>query len=200
GTLIIEKDFDKHCLHCSPTSTIVFQNCVVPTLNILGGEEMGWPIAMTTLTMSRSMIAAQGVGLAQSALDEAVKYILERKQFKKMLASFQRVQGQLARMDMMIDAARLLGYRAAWLADELGPENSLDFAAEASKAKLYTSEIAEEVTMIAEELHGGMGVMTEFRIGSIRNNARVLKIYEGTSAIQEYIIARQLLAKHGFKI
>lgn len=200
GTLIVEKDFDKLGLHCSPTSTLVFQNCVVSTENILGGEGAGWLIAMTTLTGSRSMIAAQGVGLAQGALDEAIKYVLERKQFGKPLASFQRVQGQLARMSIKLEAARLLGYRAAWLTDELGPTQSIDFAMEASMAKLYASEIVEEVAGVAAELHGGMGFMAESRIGAIVEDARVLKIYEGTSAIQEYIIARQLLAKRGFKI
>lgn len=200
GALIIEKDFDKLGLHCSPTSTLVFQNCKVSASDILGGGGMGWIIAMATLTGSRSMIAAQGVGLAKGALDEAIKYTLERKQFGKPTAAFQRVQGQLARMAMKLDAARLLGYRAAWLADELGPMQSADFAMEASMAKLYASEIVEEIAQVAAELHGGMGFTAETRIGAIVEDSRVIKIYEGTSAIQEYIIARQLLAKYGFKI
>jgi len=200
GTLIVEKDFDKMGLHCSPTSTLVFQNCIVPEKNILGALGMGWPIAMATLTGSRSMIAAQGVGLAQAALDEALAYVKERKQFGKALAEFQRVQGQLARMAMKLDAARLLGYRAAWLTDELGPMRSAEFMMEASMAKLFASEVVEEIASTAAELHGGMGFMAESRIGAIMEDARVLKIYEGTSAIQEYVIARQLLAKHGFKI
>ena len=124
----------------------------------------------------------------------------ERKQFGKALAEFQRVQGQLARMAMKLDAARLLGYRAAWLTDELGPMRSAEFMMEASMAKLFASEVVEEIASTAAELHGGMGFMAESRIGAIVEDARVLKIYEGTSAIQEYVIARQLLAKHGFKI
>ncbi|OHA04365.1 MAG: hypothetical protein A3A28_05715 [Candidatus Sungbacteria bacterium RIFCSPLOWO2_01_FULL_47_32] len=200
GTLIVEKDFDKLGIHCSPTSTLVFQDCIVPALNILGAEGTGWPIAMVTLTGSRSMIAAQGVGLAQGALDEALTYVTQRKQFGKHLAEFQRVQGQLARIAMKLDAARLLGYRAAWLTDELGPMQAMDFMMEASMAKLYASEVVEEIASTAAELHGGMGFTTEARIGAIVEDARVLKIYEGTSAIQEYVIARQLLAKHGFKI
>lgn len=200
GSLIIEKDFDKCGLHCSPTSTVVFQNCVVPYSNILDVEGFGWPIAMATLTGSRSMIAAQGVGIAQGAFDEAIKYTLERKQFGKHLAEFQRVQGQLSRMALKVDAARLLGYRAAWLADKLGPAESLSYAKEASVAKLYASEIVEEVASVAAEIHGGMGFTAETRIGAIVEDARVLKIYEGTSAVQEYIIARQILAEHGFKI
>lgn len=202
GTLIapIESDFDKHGLHCSPTGAPVYQNCRVPISNILGAKGMGWAVAMTTLTISRSMIAAQGVGLAQGALDEVMQYSIERKQFGKPLAAQPLVQEAIARMAMKIDAARLLGYRAACLVDERGPAEALSFAKEASMAKLFASETAFEVARTAAKLHGGMGFMAETRIGAIFEDTLPLEIYEGVSAIQGYIIAKQILAEHGFTI
>lgn len=200
GTLTVLKDEDKAGLHCSPTSALAFENCRVPKENILGGAGMGFAIAMMTLTCSRAMIAAQSVGLAQAAFDCALAYSLEREQFGQKLAEFQKTQSKIARMALMIDAARTLTYRAAWLVDELGAANFQDFMAEASMAKLYSSEIAETVASMSAKLHGGMGFMADSRISAILADTMVLQTYEGTSDIQELVIARKYLRPHGIKI
>lgn len=200
GSLVVLKDEDKAGLHCSPTSALAFENCRVPAENILGGEGMGFAVAMMTLTCSRAMIAAQSVGLAQAAFDCALEYVLEREQFGKKIAEFQKTQTKLAQMAVKIEAARLLTYRAAKLADEQGPMNFQEFMAEASMAKLYASTIAEEVASMAAKMHGGMGFMADSRVSAIHADSMVLQTYEGTSDIQELIIARKFLRPHGIRI
>lgn len=202
GSLIIARDFDKMGLHCSPTSSLVFENCRVPESNILGGPGQGFFIAMATLTGSRPMIAAQSAGIAKAAFDEALRYSLERKQFGKRLADFQKTQSKLARMSLKIEIAELLTFESAWYVDnatELGVAPEM-IMAKASKAKLFASEAAEEIAMVAAELHGGMGFMAETPIAWILADSRVLKTYEGTSDIQELIIAREFLRPHGVRI
>lgn len=200
NTLIIDRDEDKMGLHCSPTSALTFDRCRVPITNIVGEQGMGFSYAMATLIGSRSMIAAQGVGLAQAALDEALSYALEREQFGKKLVEFQVMQRDLARMQMKVEAARLLTYQAAWYVDTLGISRGEEFMEKTSFAKLFASEIAAEVAEKALIIHGGMGYMAETRISAIMQDALVLQIYEGASNIQEYIIARELLKEHGIKI
>lgn len=202
GTLIITKDFDKMGLHCSPTSSLFFENCRIPESNIVGGIGQGFFIAMATLTGSRPMIAAQSTGIAKAAFDEALHYSLTRKQFGQRLADFQKTQSKFARMSMKIEIAELLTFESAWYIDnamDLGvpPETIM---AKASKAKLFASEAAEEIAMVAAEIHGGMGFMAETPIAGILADSRVLKTYEGTSDIQELIIAREFLRPHGVKI
>lgn len=199
-TLKILRDENKTGLHSSPTTAFILENCRIPVASILGTPGMGFPIAMATLTASRAMIAAQSLGLAQAAFDCTLEYVLERQQFGKKIAEFQITQSKLARMALKIESARLLAYRAAWLVDTKGFLNFQDYMSETAMAKLYASEIAEEVAAIAERLHGGMGFMKEMRISAIRDDARVLQTYEGTSDIQELIIARKFLRPRGIKI
>ena len=200
GTLIVDRDWDKIGLHCSPTSELTFDKCRVPVSNIVGEPGMGWWYAMATLIGSRAMIAAQGVGIAEAAFEEALKYTLQREQFGKKLADYQVMQRDLARMQMEIEAARLLTYQAAWLTETLGVFRGEEFAEKTSFAKLYASEVATRVAEKALVMHGGVGYMAESRISALYQAAIVLQIYEGASNIQEYIIARQLLRKHGIKI
>ncbi|MDO8560609.1 MAG: acyl-CoA dehydrogenase family protein [bacterium] len=200
GTLTITKDFNKTGLHCSPTSSLYFENCRVPGSNIIGNIGQGFFIAMATLTASRPMIAAQSVGVAKAAFEEAMKYTLERKQFGKRIADFQMTQSKLARMALLIEAAELLTYQAAWVidnAEEFSPDTVM---AKASKAKLFASEAAEEIATVAAKLHGGMGFMAETPISWILADSRVLTTYEGTSDIQELIIAREFLRPYGVKL
>lgn len=200
GTLIIEKDFDKMGLHCSPTSNLIFQNCRVPLSNIIGPPGMGWLIAMGTLIGSRPMIAAQGVGLAQAALDCAIKHVITREQFGKKLAEHQAVQHELAEMELMIEEARLLTYQAAWAVATTPVLERENIMEKASFAKLHASRVASNVAMRSLRLHGGMGYMSESRISAILQDSIVLEIYEGASMIQLNIIGRHLLKKHGLKI
>ncbi|MFY9461773.1 MAG: acyl-CoA dehydrogenase family protein [Candidatus Sungiibacteriota bacterium] len=199
GTLLA-KDLDKTGLHCSLTSTLYFDDCRVPLKNILGGFGNGFTIATATLTGSRPMIAAQSVGVARAAFAEALKYVLERKAFGQRIADFQLTQSKLARMAVDIEAAELLTYQASWMLDNLSsgftPETIM---AKASKAKLFASEAAERIAAVAAKLHGGMGFMAETPIGWILADSRVLSTYEGTSDIQELIIAREFLRPHGVK-
>lgn len=200
GTLIIDKDYDKMGLHCSPTSELTFIRCRVPVSNILGRLGMGFLQAMATLIGSRSMIAAQGVGLAQAAFDEAVSYAKTREQFGKKLGELPVVYHKLARMAMKIEAIRLLTYQAAWETETKGFMQSGEFMEKASFAKLHASEVATEVALASLEIHGGMGYMAESRISAILQDAIVLRIYEGASNIQAYIIAKKLLDEHGLNI
>lgn len=200
GTLKVTKDFDKMGLHCSPTSSLFFDNCAVPESSILGDIGQGFFIAMATLTGSRPMIAAQSVGVAKAAFDEALRYTLERKQFGQRIADFQLTQSKLARMAMKIEAAELLTYQAAWIIDNVNEFFPDAIMAKASKAKLFASEAAEEIASVAAKLHGGMGFMTETPISWILADSRVLSTYEGTSDIQELIIAREFLRPHGVRI
>lgn len=198
GSLTVS-DLEKTGLHCSLTSTLHFDNCRVPLKNILGGPGMGFTIAMTTLTASRPMIAAQSVGVAKAAFDEALRQTLERRQFGQRIADFQLTQSKLARMAIEVEAAELLTFQAAWILDNLEGFTPETVMAKASKAKLFASEAAERIAAVAAKLHGGMGFMAETPIGWILADSRVLSTYEGTSDIQELIIAREFLRPHGVK-
>jgi len=200
GTLTAS-DLDKKGLHCSLTSTLFFDGCRVPVTNVLGGFEMGFMIAMTTLTASRPMIAAQSVGVAKAAFEETLKYTTsDRKIFGQRIADFQVTQSKLARMSLKIEAAELLTYQAAWVIDNASDFTPETVMAKASKAKLFASEAAEEIAAVAAKLHGAMGFMAEPDISGILEDSRVLTTYEGTSDIQELIIAREFLRPHGVRI
>ncbi len=184
---------DKMGLRTSRSAEIVFTDCEVPAENRLGGEGQGLKIALEALDSGRVGIAAQAVGLAQGAFEEAVRYAKQRRAFGKTLGEFQAIQWMLADMQTEIEAARSLTYYAAWLRDagskRLGPF--------ASRAKLYASEMANRVVYKAVQVHGSVGYSRETDVERMYRDARVLSIYEGTSEIQRMIIARDLLSPAG---
>jgi len=178
-------------LHSSPTVEIVLEDCQVSTENLLGEEGKGSSIAFHCLDCSRIGIAAQSVGLSQRALEEAVRYSNQREAFGKKIAEFQALQFMIADMSTLIDAARLLTYKAAYLCDTGKP-----FSKEAAMAKLFASEAANKIAYQALQIHGGYGYSKEFFVEQIYRDARVLTIYEGTSEIQRLVIARNLLKEY----
>jgi alkylation response protein AidB-like acyl-CoA dehydrogenase len=174
---------------CSPSVEIILNDCEVPHENRLGEEGQGLKIALSALDGGRIGIAALSVGLAQGALEEAVKYAKHRRAFGKNIADFQAIQWMLADMHMEIEAARALLYQAAWLKDT----HPTRLGTAASKAKLYASEMANRVAAKAVQIHGSVGYSRETPVERMYRDARVLTIYEGTSEIQRVIIARDLL-------
>jgi alkylation response protein AidB-like acyl-CoA dehydrogenase len=174
---------------CSPSVEIIFNDCVVPAVNRLGEEGQGLKIALSALDGGRIGIAAQAVGLAQSALDEAVKYARSRKAFGKSIAEFQAIQWMLADMHTEIEATRALLYQAACIKD-----SGAKMGSAASRAKLYASEMVNRVAYKAVQVFGSQGYSRESEVERIYRDARVISIYEGTSEIQRTIIARDLLA------
>lgn len=179
---------DKMGIRGTITSDLIFENVKVPKENLIGKEGMGFKIAMNTLEAGRIGVAAQAVGVAQSALDEAIKYTKERVQFGRPLSKFQNTQFTLADMATKIEAARLLVYNAAIKKDD---HEKID--KEGSMAKYYAAEIANEVAYKALQLHGGYGYIKDYPIERIYRDARILSIYEGTSQVQEIVIAGQIL-------
>jgi len=174
---------------CSPSVEIVLNDCEVPLDNRLGEEGQGLKIALGALDGGRIGIAALSVGLAQGALEEAVKYAKQRRAFGKNIADFQAIQWMIADMQMEIEAARALLYNAAWLKDA----HPTRLGTAASRAKLYASEMANRVAAKAVQIHGSVGYSRETDVERMYRDARVLTIYEGTSEIQRIIIARALL-------
>jgi alkylation response protein AidB-like acyl-CoA dehydrogenase len=176
---------------CSPSVEIILNDCEVPVENRLGEEGEGLKIALSALDGGRIGISALSVGLAQGALEEAVKYAKQRRAFGKNIADFQAIQWMLADMHMEIEAARALLYQAAWLKDA----HPTRLGTAASKAKLYSSEMANRVAAKAVQIHGSVGYSRETPVERMYRDARVLTIYEGTSEIQRMIIARELLQR-----
>lgn len=172
----------------SSTTELIFKDVLLPEENLLGQEGKGFKIAMNTLDGGRIGIAAQGLGIAQGALDEAIKYTKERKQFGKPLSAFQNTQFSLAVLRTKIDAARLLTYRAAILKDK-----GLPYSTEAAMAKLYTSDVAMESTRTSMQLLGGYGYTREYPLERMYRDAKITEIYEGTSEVQKMVIAASLL-------
>lgn len=179
---------DKMGIRGTETSDLIFENIKVPKENLIGKEGMGFKIAMNTLEAGRIGVAAQAVGVAQSALDEAIKYTKERRQFGRPLSKFQNTQFTLADMATKVEAARLLVYSAA-----IKKDNNEKIDKEGSMAKYYAAEIANEVAYKALQLHGGYGYIKDYPIERIYRDARILSIYEGTSQVQEMVIAGQIL-------
>ncbi len=175
-------------VRASGTCGLTFENCKVPRENLLGVEGEGFKIAMQALDTGRVGIAAQAVGIAQAALDNALRYSKERQQFKKAISEFQLVQEMLVQMAVEIDAARLMLYRAA-----LKRDSGEKFTKEASMAKLYCSEVAMRAALNAVQVHGGYGYSKEYPVERLLRDAKVTQIYEGTSEIQKLVIARELL-------
>lgn len=179
---------DKMGIRGTRTSDLIFENVKVPKENLLGKEGKGFVVMMNTLEAGRIGVAAQAVGVAQSALDEAIKYTKERVQFGKPLSAFQNTQFTIADMATKVEAARLLVYQAAQLKDD-----GKSPAIASSMAKFYAAEVANEVAYKALQLHGGYGYVKDYRIERIYRDARILSIYEGTSQVQQIVIAGKLL-------
>ena len=173
----------------SPTSEIYFEDCRIPADRIIGEEGQGFITALKTLDHTRSMIGAQAVGIAQGALDAAIAYVKERKQFGKAVAEFQGVQFMLADMAMKVEAARQLVY-AANASAERGDAN-LTFLSSASKC--FASDTAMQVTTDAVQLFGGYGYTRDFPVERMMRDAKITQIYEGTNQIQRMVMARALL-------
>ncbi len=175
-------------LKASPTTELIFSDCVVPQENLLGKEGHGFRIAMATLDGGRISCGAMAVGLAQAAFDIALKYSKEREQFGKPISAFQAIQFHLAEMSVMIENARMAVYRAAWIKDQGKP-----YSLEAAQAKLYASEISTKVTHKAIQVLGGYGYIREYQVERMYRDARVTELFEGTTEIQKLVIARLLL-------
>ena len=193
SAFIVEKDFpgfsigkkeDKLGIRASSTTELIFENCIVPKENLIGKEGKGFGIAMKTLDGGRIGIAAQALGIAEGALDEAIKYMKERKQFGRPIAAFQGLQWMVAEMSTKIEAARFLVYKAAWL-----KENKQPYSIDAARAKLYAAEVAMDVTTKAVQLFGGYGYTKEYPVERMMRDAKITEIYEGTSEVQKMVIA-----------
>ena len=196
-TIIVEKGtpgFNQIPMHgkmmwrASDTAELYFDNCEVPEENILGKKGQGSKIMLSTLDNGRLSIAAMGLGLARGALEMAVQYSKERKQFGKPISKFQAISFRLADMATKIELAGTLLYKACWLKDA-----GKSFAKEAAMSKLYCSEIAKEVADDAVQIHGGYGLMKDYPIERFYRDQRLLQIGEGTSEIQRLVIARKVL-------
>jgi butyryl-CoA dehydrogenase len=182
------KKEDKLGWRASDTRELLFDNVEVPAENLLGTEGLGFVNFMKTLDAGRIGIAALSIGLAQGALDEALKYASVRKQFGQAIANFQGVAFQLSDMATEIEAGRHLVYHAAWLA-----QNGHPFGKEAAMAKLFCSEVAMRATIKAVQIHGGYGYTKEYPVERFMRDAKIGEIGEGTSEIQRMVIARHLL-------
>jgi alkylation response protein AidB-like acyl-CoA dehydrogenase len=185
----VGKKEDKLGIRASSTCELLFEHCQVPRANVLGEIGKGYKVAIETLNEGRIGIGAQMVGLAQGALDYAVHYTKERKQFGKAIADFQGVQFQLARAAVELEAARLMVYNAARLRESGEP-----FVTEAAMCKLLSSEVAERVASLAINLYGGYGFVKDYPVEKLYRDAKIGQIYEGTSNLQLQTIAKQLLS------
>jgi acyl-CoA dehydrogenase len=179
---------DKMGQRASNTTAVVFKSVRVPKENLLGGEGEGFKKAMAALDITRPMIAVGSVGIARSALELATQYAKKRIQFGVPIAQHQAVQFMLADMAKDIEAARLLVWKAAWLADQ-GIRNSK----EAAMAKAFAADVAMQVTTNAVQIYGGMGYTKWHPVEKLMRDAKVIQIYEGTAQIMRLVIARQLL-------
>jgi alkylation response protein AidB-like acyl-CoA dehydrogenase len=184
----VGKKEDKLGIRASSTCELLFDGCRVPPANVLGEAGKGYKVAIETLNEGRIGIGAQMIGLAQGALDHAIAYTRERKQFGKPIAEFQAVQHQIARAATELEAARLLVYNAARLRDARQP-----FLTEAAMCKIFSSEVAERVASLAVNLFGGYGFVKDYPVEKLYRDAKIGQIYEGTSNLQLQTIARQLL-------
>jgi alkylation response protein AidB-like acyl-CoA dehydrogenase len=196
---IVERDFpgfsvgkkeDKLGIRASSTCELLFDNCRAPKENVLGEFGKGYKIAIETLNEGRIGIGAQMVGLAQGAYEAALAYTKERKQFGQVISEFQGVQFQIAEMATKIEAARLMVYNAARLKDA-----RLPFIKQAAMAKLFASEVAEEVSSLAVNLYGGYGYVKDYPVEKFFRDSKIGQIYEGTSNMQKQTIAKMLLAE-----
>lgn len=185
---VVGKKEDKMGIRGSDTHSLMFNDVKVPKANRIGEDGFGFKFAMTTLNGGRIGIAAQALGIAAGAYELALKYAKERKAFGKLLADHQAIQFKLADMATQIEAARLLVWQAAFLKDQ-----GQDFVKAAAMAKLFASQVAQDVTTEAVQVHGGYGYVKEFHVERLMRDAKITQIYEGTSEIQKMVISRELL-------
>ena len=183
----VGKHEEKMGLHGSPTAELVFTDCIVPKENLLGKEGQGFKIAMQTLDGGRIGIAAQGLGIAEGAVEEAINYTKNRVQFGKPISLFQNTQFTFADMKVAIEAGRLLTYQAATLKTAGKP-----FTTEAAMAKLFTSENAMKITTKALQMFGGYGYTKDYPMERMMRDAKITEIYEGTSEVQRIVIASHM--------
>lgn len=184
----VGKKEDKMGIRGSDTHSLMFADVKVPKANRIGDDGFGFSFAMNTLNGGRIGIAAQALGIASGAYELAVQYAKERKAFGKTLAEHQAIQFKLADMATKIDAARLLVHQAAYLKDQ-----NRNFVKAAAMAKLFASQIAQEVTTEAVQIHGGYGYVKEFHVERLMRDAKITQIYEGTTEIQKMVISRELI-------
>jgi alkylation response protein AidB-like acyl-CoA dehydrogenase len=185
---VIGKKEDKMGIRGSDTHSLMFTDVKVPKENRIGEDGFGFSFAMNTLNGGRIGIASQALGIAAGAYELALKYSKERKAFGKHLSQHQAIQFKLADMATQIDAARLLVHQAAYLKDQ-----KKDFVKAAAMAKLFASQIAQEVTTEAVQIHGGYGYVKEYHVERLMRDAKITQIYEGTTEIQKMVISRELL-------
>jgi butyryl-CoA dehydrogenase len=183
------KKENKMGIRCSATRELIFNDCRIPKENLIGGEGKGFLVMMKTLDKSRPGVAAQAVGIAQGALDDAIKYARERIQFGKPISSFQGIQFMLADMATQIEAARALLYAGARFIDS----NAKDISKISSMTKLFASDVAMKVTTDAVQIFGGYGYMKDYPVEKRMRDAKITQIYEGTNQIQREVIALQLI-------
>ena len=186
--LTVGKKEDKLGIRASSTCELVFEECRIPRTSVLGEVGKGYKVAIETLNEGRIGIGAQMVGLAHGALQHAINYTKDRKQFGKPIAEFQAVQHQLARAATDVECARLMVYNAARLRDGGQP-----FVTEAAMCKIFTSEVAERVTSLAINLFGGYGFVKDYPVEKLYRDAKIGQIYEGTSNLQLQTIAKHIL-------
>ena len=197
SAFIVEKDFpgfsignleNKMGIRASSTTELIMEDCIVPAENLIGKLGKGFGIAMKTLDGGRIGIAAQALGIAEGAFEECVAYMKERKQFRKPLAAFQGLQWYIAEMDVKIQAAKHLVYKAA-MNKQLGKPYTID----AARAKLFAAETAMEVTTKAVQIFGGYGYTKEYPMERMMRDAKITEIYEGTSEVQKMVISGNIL-------
>ena len=193
SAFIVEKSFpgfsignleNKMGIRASSTTELVMENCIVPKENLIGKEGKGFGIAMKTLDGGRIGIAAQALGIAEGAFEECVQYMKERKQFGRPLSAFQGLQWYMAEMDVKIQAAKHLVYKAACLKQAGKP-----YTVDAARAKLFAAEVAMDVTTKAVQIFGGYGYTKEYPIERMMRDAKITEIYEGTSEVQKMVIS-----------
>jgi len=183
------KKENKMGIRASATRELIFEDCRVPKENVLGKEGLGFQVAMKTFDRTRPGVAAQAVGIAQGALEEALRYAHQREQFGKKISSFQGIQFMLADMATKVEAARALIYHAARLIDS----GARSFSKISAMAKLFASDVAMEVTTDAVQIFGGYGYMKEYPVEKMMRDAKITQIYEGTNQIQRSVIALELI-------
>jgi len=184
-------------IRSSATRELVFQDCFVPKENLIGKEGMGFIVTMRTFDRTRPGVGAQGVGLAQGALDEAVRYAREREQFEKKIISFQAVQHILADMATLVEAARALVYSVARYIDQ--SENPKEISKVSGMAKVFASDVAMKVATDAVQILGGYGYMRDYPVEKMMRDAKILQIYEGTNQIQRNVIGLELSKEYAGK-
>lgn len=183
------KKENKMGIRASSTRELIFDNCRIPKENILGKEGMGFVVAMKTLDQTRTGVGAQGVGVAQGAFEEAVKFARQRHQFGHPIISFQAVQHMLADMAIQIEAARSLVYSVSRCVDS----GAKDISKESAMAKTFATDVAMKVTVDAVQVMGGSGYMREYPVEKMMRDAKILQIYEGTNQIQRNVIGQAII-------